>query len=233
MNRMVGVMGGELKPVAVSFAEPMSDDAIHAEADTRTIAEFRADKYPSTDPSYLSGQMARLAIMPVLLTNRCKEQDGGWTGTEAERFGLAEELMLGADCLDWELSAPNIDEAVDLAHGQDKIIVVSTHNFKTTPPTEEMEDQLERALEIGADFVKFACSAKTIEQYQLLAEFTLRHREDNVIVVAMDDYGPLSRIALPGLGSRLTYAFPGNKAVAPGQLSSKETRTLLDKFYPV
>ena len=75
MNRFLDVLGGELKPIAVSFAEPTSDDAIQREADPRTIAEFRADKFPAADPNYLLDQMARLAIMPVLLTIRSQEED--------------------------------------------------------------------------------------------------------------------------------------------------------------
>lgn len=232
MDRLVDVLNRPEPTMAATFTEPMDDNVIRKIAAVADVAEFRADKYSSTAPDYLSEQARKLAALPLLLTIRIEAEGGGWAGTEEDRLSLFSILLPQSDGVDIEVEADIFPDVIEAAHKQDKVVVASSHDFNATPTEERLEDMLAQAIEASADYIKFAASAKTIEDYQRLAEFTLRYQDEGLIVVAMDDYGPLSRITLPGLGSRLTYAFTGTEPVALGQLGYEETHELLKKFYP-
>lgn len=232
MNRLAEVLNWSKPAVAVAFTEEMSNDDIRDITAVADVAEFRADKFTSFEGTYLVAQARRLARIPVLATIRITAEGGGWTDSEDERFGLFTTLMPYVDGVDVELMSEAMPRVVEAAHEKDKVVVVSSHDFNATPSLGVLEDSFGEANAAGADYVKFAASAKTPKEFQRLAEFTLKHRDENVIVVAMDQYGPLSRIALPVMGSHLTYAFPGKEAVALGQMSYIETDELLAKFNP-
>lgn len=232
MNRLADILDREEPTMAVVITEPLDTSSLNDIASLADVLEFRADKFPSQESSYLAEQAGRLAILPLLLTIRYQAEGGEWKNTEAERASLFFDLSPQADGIDIELAAAILPEVVELAHSQGKTVVVSSHDFNKTPSIQKMEEELVQAQELGADYVKIAASAKTSEEFQRLAEFTLDHRGENLIVVAMDNYGPLSRIALSSMGSRLTYAFSGEVAVAPGQLGYLETHELLQRVYP-
>ncbi len=232
MNRFVDILNRPEPTLAVSFTEVMNDNVIRDIGVIADVAEFRADKFSSSELEDLAQQARRLAALPLLLTIRFGAEGGEWTATEEERLELFTKLLPYADAVDIELAAPILPEVIEAAREQDKVVIISSHNFDFTPPTEILEDKLAEAIEMETDYVKFAASARTSEEYQRLVDFTLKNQEEGLIVVAMDSYGPLSRIVLVGIGSCLTYAFPGKEAIAPGQLGYLETHELLKKLYP-
>lgn len=231
MNRLEEKIGGSEPAMAVVFGEPLHDEAISDIAVVAHVAEFRADLYPSHEPNYLIEQVGRLAL-PSLLTIRLEAEGGEWVDSEGERLQLFSEVSPYVDGVDIEFISDILSEVVDIAHRKDKVLIVSSHDFKETPSLEMLEYRLADALAAGADYVKFATTANSEEEYRRLARFTLEHQESGLIVVAMGKYGPLSRITFPALGSHLTYAFAGEKAVAPGQLSYLELHKLWKQLYP-
>lgn len=232
MNRLAEALEQPEATLAVVVTEPLSDEVIRNIVNVADVVEFRADKFPNQDFRHLVQQAGRLATLPLLLTIRHQSEDGNWAGDEEDRLNLFTDLLPFVDGIDIELHACVIPTLVERAHASDKIVIASSHNFEHTPSNEALEKTLVEALTVGADYTKIAASARTIDDYQLLANFTMRHIEDKVIVVAMDDYGPLSRIVLPSIGSHLTYASAGNVAVAPGQMGYIETAVLLNRLYP-
>ena len=83
----------------------------------------------------------------------------------------------------------------------------------------------------GADLVKIATKASEIADLQTLATFTMEAAGQGVIVVAMGSFGPASRVLLPCLGSRMTFASGPQHEVA-GQLSFEQTSEALRRFSP-
>jgi 3-dehydroquinate dehydratase-1 len=172
-----------------------------------------------------------LLPLPTLLTIRTADEDGGWNDTEPKRLELFTKLMPHYDGADVEIASPIFSEVIAVAHDLGKVVIASSHDFLGTPSLQALEDLHSQAQEEGADYTKIAATANTGEEYRRLKTFTRNNQ--NVIVVAMDRYGPLSRIALPGLGSHLTYASSSSStAVAPGQMNYEDTDRLLRKVYP-
>lgn len=232
MNRLAEKIGRPEPTMAVVFGEPLNDEAISNIAVVADVAEFRADLYPSHEPNYLIEQVRRLGALPLLLTVRLKAEGGEWVDSEGERLQLISDVVPYVDGVDIELASDILPEVADIAHSKDKVLIVSSHDFKETPPLETLEYRLTDALIAGADYVKFATTANSEEEYRRLAGFTLDHQDSGLIVVAMGKYGPLSRIAFHALGSHLIYAFAGEDAVAPGQLGYLELHKLWKQLYP-
>ena len=84
----------------------------------------------------------------------------------------------------------------------------------------------------GADLVKIACSLGGMDDFRVLMAFTADHAAEGVITVGMGEWGPLSRLTSPALGSLLSYGFTGEET-APGQLSVQDLASEFERLYPV
>ena len=131
------------------------------------------------------------------------------------------------DAIDCEIASQSLSDLTTEAHERGKIVIASTHDFVTTPPRRDLDERLNKAREHGADFIKFATRADHLEEYLRLREFCDSHIDENLAVMAMFRYGPLSRKQLPGQppfghGSRFTYGCTDQKAVVAGQVPYQE-----------
>lgn len=245
-NRLVEALDRPEPTMAVTFANVMSGTKIATIARIADVAELRADLVPM-DAIY--SQVKKLARLPLLLTVRTQSEGGEWKDNESQRLGLFIAMMQhwGIDGVDIELAAEILPRVIDAAHEQGKTVIASSHDFVSTPSLGQLEDSLGRSTEAGADYFKVAATARTDENYSTLQDFTADHKDDNVIVMAMDPeagpkssdqvpesekFGARSRIELPGLGSHLTYASTGEEAVARGQMSYLVTHERLKRAYP-
>jgi len=227
VNRFNEVVGRSEPSFAVVVAEELDDKTIRKIGAVADAFELRADLFLNRDPNYLAEQSERLIdTLPVLLTIRVGEEEGGWDRSEEDRQKLFSYLLPYVDAIDVEIARPAVTDLVREAHAKGLGAIASSHDFSGTQNEEDLEVIFRAGEESGAEFTKVACSVNTQSELQRLAEFTIRHSEDGVITVAMDKFGPLSRLALPTLGSRLTYAHSG-LAVVKGQLGYMETHELL------
>lgn len=226
-------LAGGIPLVAVPLSDAVTDgELIGAEADGLDVAELRIDLFSSIDPAHVAGQVRRFAAFPTVATIRSAAEGGSWEGSDEARLSLFERVMTLVDGVDVELSSTGIvADVVALARAQDKVVIVSSHDFGGTPPIEELADRARQAHSIGADHVKVATTATSVDDVRTLARFTLDHLEMRPIVVAMGPHAPASRVLLPLLGSRLTYASVGPPVVS-GQMSLTETVALLARLGP-
>ena len=231
MNRLQEVLERPEPTIAVPITQSIGKTTLQSIASIADVAEFRADLFPYSDLPYLEDQIRSIGVMPTLLTIRYQGEGGQWSGSEEDRLAVYQHLMPLVDGVDIELAADILPDVVDAANDNQKIVVVSSHNFNETPSAAELEHLQQKSRGLG-DYTKIAAMADTLDEYQRLADFTLNTTTSKLITVAMGDFGPSSRIFFPGLGSHLTYAYAGDQAVAPGQLNYLETHELLKKFYP-
>ncbi len=198
------------------------------------VFELRADLLPSQKAEYLEERAKELGALPVLATIRSAYEGGNWRWTDEEKLGLFESLLPHVNAVDGEVESFSLlAELEELAHSADRILVVSSHDFENTPQLKVMEETYRRAIDAGADFVKLAVMAETIQEYERLKEFAGNHRGDNLATVAMGKFGPQSRVELPVRGlTAFTFASDGIEAVAPGQLSITDLRKFLQYFDP-
>jgi 3-dehydroquinate dehydratase-1 len=196
----------------------------------RDWAELRFDLYPTVDPSVL--KTLPFGKVPVIATLRSAAEGGRWRGSESERLASFKRIIPHVSFIDIELSSKSIlSEVVAAAHEACKGVIISYHQFERMPEASEMEGVFHRAKECGADLIKIAARAQTLEEVRRMAQFTLAHAEAPIVTLAMGEWGAISRLCFAALGSRLSYAYVG-EPTAPGQFSYREMSAWFDRLYP-
>lgn len=189
------------------------------------MLEFRLDSFSKKDIKLLAAPLKRLKArkVPLLLTIRSAKEGGKGKLTDAERLALFIEFMPLFDAVDIELSSKKIiKEVIAKTHKARKRVIVSFHDFKTTPKKEKLISIIKEARAAGADIVKLATSVKgNIELRRLAGLLTVN---TDLIVIAMGREGRASRVFFPMLGSLITYAGITG-ANAPGQLSINKLKS--------
>ena len=174
--------------------------------------------------------------LPVLVTNRV-DWEGGEADDDAARLDALEQAVeydaVGA--VDIELAALAGEGAHDAArvaaHARDHgaSVVVSTHNFESTPDREAIADRLRRACEHG-DVGKMASTAQSPDDVlaMLGATSELTNAGERVATMCMGEAGRHSRVVAPIYGSKIGYApVDPAAATAPGQYDLATLRSLV------
>jgi 3-dehydroquinate dehydratase/shikimate dehydrogenase len=179
------------------------------------MAELRLDLIPKPDlPKLLAGERP-----PVIVTNRPKREGGRYEGGEENRLRSLEKAMdLGADYVDIEW-----DSADKLAQKGHATIIVSRHDFRSTPDDvgkwrEEMKSK--------GDIVKIVTTARDISDNFRILDL-LGGGGTPTVAFCMGEAGAISRLLAPACGSAWTYAAASKMAgTAPGQFTLDEMRRL-------
>ncbi|MFC1980994.1 type I 3-dehydroquinate dehydratase [Chloroflexota bacterium] len=172
----------------------------------------------------LIGQLKK----PWIACNRIAGEGGSWHGSEAERMAeLLRAVELGADVIDLELGTESLAEIVKRIDKRAKLLL-SYHDFKGTPPLDNMRGIVERQLQAGADICKIVTTAQSFEDNLAVLQLISDYPKTRVVSFAMGPSGFTSRVFCPLVGGDFTYAsIEKGKESAPGQVTAKE----LTKIY--
>jgi 3-dehydroquinate dehydratase-1 len=172
--------------------------------------------------------------IPILFTIRSAKEGG-------QPIALFEEQVVelyaaackskSIDLIDFELNNPQehllylrkaaVENAVKL--------ILSYHNFESTPSPESIRLKFREAERLGADIAKIAVMPNNLEDVLILLNLTLEAQnflEIPVISIAMGEYGSLTRMFGWVFGSAVTFAV-GEKSSAPGQVPIEDLKTVL------
>ena len=105
-------------------------------------------------------------------------------------------------------------------------LIVSYHNYRETPPEEELHHIADTCARQGADVIKIACMVNNpADNARVMG---LYNRNEKMIAIGMGPEGILSRIAAPLLGAEFTFAAPDEgEATAPGQLKINALKEII------
>lgn len=187
------------------------------------ILELRLDILDS-DAQAVLPELKKTGL-PVIITNRMKQEGGAWAGSEDERIRALVSLLPLADAVDIELCAQKRDAVVKEARKAGKTVIISTHDFQKTPGVDVMMGIIDASFDAGADVAKLAVTPNTLEDVLHLLDVTL-HAKGAVCTIAMGEIGRHSRVIAPIYGSVMTYGYVED-AVAPGQLRVDELGYIL------
>ena len=211
-----------------------------AKTTTIDIVEFRADYYKKLNDfsalkEILNKLREKLEAFILLFTIR-SEREGGEkllfstpSVNEVNRFVIENRL---ADIVDIELfSGDEVSSLVSLAKENSVKVIMSNHDFKTTPCLDEIINRLVRMQTLGADIAKIAVMPEDEGMLIRLLEATTimkkEHNETPVVAIAMGGLGAVSRMAGQVFGSAISFATVG-EASAPGQLKAEDLNTMFD-----
>jgi 3-dehydroquinate dehydratase-1/3-dehydroquinate dehydratase/shikimate dehydrogenase len=176
------------------------------------------------------------ADIPLLFTNRPTWEGGYFQGTESERIVLLEEAVEhGAAYIDCELRAPeeSRNRLVEKTAACRTKLILSWHNFKTTPDEAFLRDLVVSMQKCSADIGKIVTTAHTgLDVLRVLALQEIAAQSHfPLIAFCMGPAGMISRLATLKLGGYMSYCAPRNSGgTAPGQLGSVELRGMLERF---
>ncbi|MFB6095487.1 MAG: type I 3-dehydroquinate dehydratase [Halodesulfurarchaeum sp.] len=220
--------------LAASTASLSEEPAAREHADA---LEFRMDL--AADPlADLSGYEGDL---PIIVTNRPRWEGGERTDGEERIQELIEaEKMDGVEAVDVELgalkdvpvAAAEASPVVEQAMEAELTVVVSTHDFDSTPSLSEMADRASQLCTLG-DVGKLAVGAESrgdvLDLLRVTHEFD--RAEQSIATVAMGAAGRHSRALAPLYGSKLGYApVDPEEATAPGQYDLETLAELIDSL---
>ncbi len=100
--------------------------------------------------------------LPLIATNRRKDQGGHSTMKEPDRVALIlDAVEAGFDYADLELNTPELDELGSRVKALGGSLVISHHDFEGTPSVEELRETMSRMVERGADVCKIIGTAQS------------------------------------------------------------------------
>jgi 3-dehydroquinate dehydratase type I len=168
--------------------------------------------------------------LPLIATNRIREQGGLWEGPETSRIeALVSACEAGFEYIDVELTTGSIERIGDEAKALGAKLVVSHHDFYATPGISELDGIMRRELEAGADICKIVGTARDHGEGLTYLRFILENPDVNLVSFGMGEAGVMSRIFSPILGGAYTYASTGaGEESAPGQLTISEMRSIYE-----
>jgi len=169
---------------------------------------------------------------PIIATCMPEFEGGNFKGPEEERTDILRQALEFSSHLTIELKTDSRlrDPLVRETKEKGAKVIISYHDFNSTPSKEEILSVLKQEEEAGADIAKVAFMPKNqTDVLNTLAAVTENPTKIPVIAIAMGELGKASRIIGPALGSYLTYASTGKgRESAPGQLTVEQVRGVLD-----
>jgi len=207
------------------------------------LIEWRADWYE--DASDLlkvietAGKLREvLREVPLLFTFRTAREGGEKSLAAEDYIALNKKVAESgyADLLDVELFTG--DDAVasmaEHAHRHQVKVIVSSHDFKRTPPRQELLTRMRKMQDLGADIPKIAVMPQIKEDVLTLLSVTLEMSEHYakgpIITMSMAGMGVCSRLVGETFGSAVTYGAAGKQS-APGQVEVKDLAKALQVLH--
>ncbi|MDW7726899.1 MAG: type I 3-dehydroquinate dehydratase [Candidatus Methanoperedens sp.] len=212
------------KSIVAAIGKNPVESATRAKHLGADILELRIDLLDEDEGAPETLNSLKNTGLPVIITNRMKQEGGAWEKSEDERIDVLLSLMPLADAVDIELCAKDRDMVVKEAKKSGKTVIISTHDFEKTPETGVMKGVLEESFAAGADIAKLAVMPGSFDDALRLLDVTL-HAKSAVCTIAMGDIGKHSRVVAPIYGSVMTYGSVGT-ATAPGQLRVDELKKI-------
>jgi 3-dehydroquinate dehydratase type I len=201
-------------PVAVADADALTARARAAGDAGAGLVELRLDRCRTAgaDLGRLLAEIPRLPL-PVLATNRCREEGGDWAGDEEERLHwLLRAATAGAAWIDVELSAVHRLPR----RPPDAELIVSHHDFQGMGA--DLTERVEAMFGAEADVAKVAVTPRDAGDLAVLAALHRRFHASPLMAIGMGTAGLASRLVAGCWGAPFTFArLADDDGSAPGQ----------------
>jgi|TARA_B100001750_G_scaffold230196_1_gene226395 3-dehydroquinate dehydratase-1 len=187
-------------------------------------AEIRFDFLKSMDIP-IALELVKSKLSKCVCTLRPKHEGGKFSGTEKERKSIIKLIIqYNPFLMDVEYNTiskdPKFKKALKISKTK---ILVSWHDFNKTSSLTDLERRFKKMKKIS-DYVKIVTMAKSISDASRILVL-YNDIKIKLIAFAMGEEAKFTRILCLHLGSPFTYVSLG-KAIAPGQFSLKEIKSL-------
>jgi 3-dehydroquinate dehydratase-1 len=191
------------------------------------LVEVRLDLVGTDQADWLERCLAIEASgLPVLLTIRDSSEGGKWTGSDDARLALYEQALGSLSAVDIEARAEICACICRRAATLGKPVVVSFHDFESTPSLGQLKEQVATIREQPHAIPKIATMVQEEEDIVVLSDLLAESSRGPICVIGMGTMAKETRVSFAQTGSCLTYGFI-DESSAPGQCSAAE---LVDKL---
>ncbi len=106
-------------------------------------------------------------------------------------------------------------------------LIISYHNYETTPDAGILKGIIKYCKELGADIVKMACKSNSVSDNARI--LGLYGEYNDIVAFCMGESGKITRPASLMFGAPFTYVAADNGLpTAPGQLTINQVKRILD-----
>lgn len=232
---IASIMGHDVKALLA--------EAEHYNAPEVDIVELRIDHFDQPQNMVLVQEAIQklktvITDKPLLFTFRTAKEGGEKEISAMDYIALNKAVVDTGlvEMIDLELFTGDelLKDAIEHAHAKGVKVIASNHDFHKTPPKEEIVKRLCKMQELGADIPKIALMPQSKSDVLTLLDATLemyeKHANRPIITMSMSASGVISRLSGEVFGSAATFGAV-KKASAPGQISIKDLRLVLDVFH--
>src|SRR3989338_4780628 len=123
----------DIPRVAIVISDKEQNKSI--ESRNIDIVEIRLDQFDRLDTNYIRGNIItrKELNLTLILTIRSRKEGGKKNISDRRKSKLFEDIISLVDAVDIELRSPIVSKVIDIAKRNKKIIIISWHDFKSTP----------------------------------------------------------------------------------------------------
>jgi 3-dehydroquinate dehydratase-1 len=204
------------------------------------LVEWRMDLYENIQDLHSTLDTVKqlyvaLSDIPLLCTFRTIKEGGNTPFSEEAYLNVYTNIMNYCDIIDIEFfQKPEIiNSLITLARNKDIKVLLSNHDFYTTPSKKEIIQRLQTMQSVGADIVKIAVMPQNKKDVLTLLDATLTAKNQidiPIVTMSMGEIGKISRITGEFFGSNITFGSVKNSS-APGQIPIQQLVRLLNDIH--
>ncbi|SFI78674.1 type I 3-dehydroquinate dehydratase [Thermoflavimicrobium dichotomicum] len=203
------------------------------------IIEWRADFFSDLDDSQKVIETASkirelVGQIPILFTIRSQKEGGQPIALEEkDKIRLISDVCKSnqVDLIDYEMDnePENIHVLRQVSREYGVSLILSYHNFYSTPDDSSLVEKLLQAESYGADIAKIAVMPTSQEDVLVLLKATQEAQKRlkiPMVTMSMGRLGAITRMFGWVFGSNITFAI-GEKSSAPGQIPIEDLRSVI------
>mmetsp|Transcript_20931 Transcript_20931/g.45776 ORF Transcript_20931/g.45776 Transcript_20931/m.45776 type:complete len:609 (+) Transcript_20931:186-2012(+) len=215
--------------VTATTVEAFTKEIQEAEGYGVDIVELRLDFIKDFDTERDLPRIMSSCTRPFIVTYRPKWEGGNYEGPEPERIAtLKYASILGAPFVDVEYKAASLFFASSGEVPISTRVILSSHNFQSTPEAAELQKLARDMHAAGADIVKIATMANDVTDSAKVLSL-LKEPVAPTVALAMGEKGVITRLLANKYGTFLTFAaMSPERASAPGQPNVQLLQTLFN-----
>lgn len=219
-------------PITASTQDAILEEAKEITKTKAQLVEWRCDYYEDCKDiakvvDTLKKLSAILVKLPLIFTFRTINEGGNCDIKASEYLLLYKTAMLSktVDLVDVEFmrEEATINNIIKHAKTAGIAVILSHHDFDSTPPQDKIVSRLRMMEKMGAHICKVAYMPRNESDVEnMKASCNLAKNEEiRFVAISMGELGKSTRLDASELGSCITFASFGNES-APGQIQINE-----------